>query len=253
MKKILIMKLFEVYKGVIHEAEIEACVKNYGKELFSPQLGGSEKNTNLEDKYLEHIHDFTDNQYGEETTPEFMTALKNLKKCAAQYPEVLIPDNTNVYRGLTLPISYFIKNRMPISMEKEFPYTYKARSPIQSWSTNYKAAQFFGNHDIINEVAKKLNLSDYQTPEARQELLKTLVNEDVRLAFVITYKANKSEFLFNSEYFKVLSSMYVEEEVIRMTNKPINVMAKFNDSEDVFFTFDAYKLIKLVNLAISEM
>jgi hypothetical protein len=80
-----------------------------------------------------------------------------------------------------------------------------------------------------------------------------VMDKDLRMAFVLTYMANKDEFLFNSEYFKVLSSMYVEEEVIRMTNKPINVTAKFNNSEDVFLSFKGLRLIKLINKAISEM
>jgi hypothetical protein len=247
------MKIFEMYKTVINEAQIEACVKKFGQELFSPQLGGSEINTNLEDRYLEHIHDFTDNAYGEETTPEFMTSLKDLKKCTAQYPEILIPEKTNVYRGVTLPVSYFIKNRLPINLEQAYPYVYKARSPIQSWSTNPMAAANFGNHEILNEIGENLDLNDYVTPEARQELLKMVMDKDLRMAFVLTYMANKDEFLFNSEYFKVLSSMYVEEEVIRMTNKPINVTAKFNNSEDVFLSFKGLRLIKLINKAISEM
>lgn len=247
------MKIFEMYKTVIREAQIEACVKNFGQELFSPQLGGSEKNTNLEDRYLEHIHDFTDNAYGEETSPEFIAALKNLKKCAAQYPEILIPEKTNVFRGVTLPASYFIKNRLPINLEQPYPYVYKARSPIQSWSTNPKAAENFGNHDTLNEMGEKINLAEYQTPEARRELLEMVMKEDLRMAFILTYMANKDEFLFNSEYFKVLSSMYVEEEVIRMTNKPINVTAKFNTSEDVFLSFNGLRLIKVINKAISEL
>ena len=41
-------------------------------------------------------------------SPEFLKAMKTLKGCMQQYPEVLIPEKTKVYRGLTLPAKYFI-------------------------------------------------------------------------------------------------------------------------------------------------
>lgn len=246
------MKIFEVYKNLLLEADIQACVKKFGHELFGHELGGTEKNTGLENQYVRDIVDFTDNQYGEETTQEFVNAMTTLKGCMKQYPEVLIPESTKVYRGLTLPIDFFIKNKQPITMDKAFPYVYKARNPIQSWSTNFDAASIFGNHDTLNEVSKQINIADYQTPEARQELLKDMIAEDLRMAFVLEYTTNPKEFIFKSKYFRILSQAYHEDELIRIDNKPINVLAKFNEHEDVFLTFNSYKLIKLINQAIIE-
>jgi hypothetical protein len=246
------MKIFEVYKGVLNEGQIEACVKSFGEELFSPQLGGDEPNTRLEDRYLELIHRFTDNEYGEETNPDFIKALSNLKKCSEQYPEILTPKDTMVYRGTTIPVSYFIYNRLPIE-EGEFSYEYKASSPIQSWSTNAKAAESFGNQDLINEISQKIDVEDYKTPESRRDLLKLVVEKEMRIGYILSFMANENQFIFNSEYFKVLSAMYVEEEVIRMTNKPITVNAKFNKNKIVRITSDSFRLIDLVNKAISEL
>jgi hypothetical protein len=246
------MRILEIYKNLINEAEIEACVKKFGNELFGDELGGDERNTGLENQYVRDIQDFTDNMYGQETNPDFIKALKTLKGCMNQYPEILIPEKTKVYRGLTLPAEYFIKSKQPISLQKPFPYVYKARNKIQSWSTDFDAASIFGNHDILNEVANQINFGDYQTPEARKELLKDMINEDLRMAFVLEYETNSNEFIFKSKYFRILSKAYHEDELIRFDNKPINVIAKFNDHVDVFLTYKGIQLIRLINLAISE-
>lgn len=247
------MKIFEVYKNLLTEADIESCVKNFGYELFGHELGGKEKNTGLENQYVRDIVDFTDNQYGEETTSDFLKAMKTLKGCMSQYPEVLIPEKTKVYRGLTLPAKYFIEKRQPIDMDKPFPYVYKAKNKVQSWSTNFDAASIFGNHEIINEVANQLDFSDYQTPEARRQLLNDMIEEDLRMAFVLEYDTNPNEFIFKAQYFRILSKAYHEDELIRVDNKPINTMAKFNDHSDVFFTHKSLLLVKFINKAISEL
>ena len=96
-------------------------------------------------------------------------------------------------------------------------------------------------------------MANYQTPEARKQLLKDIIAQDLKMAFVLEYTTNPNEFIFKSEYFRILSKAYHEDELIRITNKPINVMAKFNDHEDVFFTLKSYQLIKLINKAISEL
>jgi len=247
------MKILEVYKTLLTEADIQACVKKFGYELFGHELGGKEKNTGIENSYVRDIEDFTDNQYGEETTAEFVNAMETLKGCMKQYPEVLIPEKTKVYRGLTLSAKYFIDSKQPIDIHKPFPYVYKARNKVQSWSTNFDAASIFGNHDIINEMSKEFNFNEYQTPEARKQLLQDVIAKDLRMAFVLEYNTNPNEFIFKSEYFRILSQAYHEDELIRIDNKPINVMAKFNDHSDVFFTLKSYQLIKLINKAISEL
>jgi len=247
------MKILETYNTILKEAEIEACVKKFGYELFGDELGGKEKNTGIENKYLDDIRDFTDNKYGQEIDPDFVKAIKTLKSCAQQYPEILIPDKTKVYRGLTIPIKTFVEKKTFIDLNKPFPYTYTAKSKIQSWSTNFDAASIFGNHDMLNEYAATLNIADYQTPEARKKLLGDVIDNNLRAAFVLEYQTNSSEFIFKANYFRILSRAYHEDEVIRLTNKPINVLAKFNDHTDVFLTYKSIQLIRIINKAISEL
>jgi hypothetical protein len=79
-----------------------------------------------------------------------------------------------------------------------------------------------------------------------------MIEEDLRMAFVLEYTTNPNEFIFKSKYFKRLSKAYHEDELIRVDNSPINVIANFNNHEDVFISSKGVQLIKLINLAISE-
>lgn len=246
------MKLYTLYENLIKETSVEACVTQFGSELFADQLIGNEPNTRKEDNYIELIKRFTDNEYGEETNPDFMKAMTNLKGCMNTYPEILIPEKTNIYRGLTIGMDYFIINKIIIDTKNPIPYSYKARSKVQSWSTSYDSASLFGNNEILNEIAAPLDFNIFNVPEMRQRLLKFLLKENVRMAFVLEYNTNKSEFLFKSKYFRKLSEAPHEDEVIRFGNKLINTKIKFNDSEDVFLSMKGLKLINVVNIAIKE-
>jgi hypothetical protein len=246
------MKIIDVYNSIINESKIEACVKKFGNELFADELGGNERNTGIENKYVDDIQDFTDNKYGEATDPDFYKTIKNLKACMQQYPEVLIPDKTKVYRGLTIPISFFINNKMVIDMEKPFPYIYKARNKVQSWSADLDAASLFGNQDMLNDLADNIDLLNYQTPEKRLNLLKIIQEKNPRIAFILEYVTNNDEFLFKSKYFRKLSKAHHEDELIRIDNKPIKVLTKFNNHEDVFIKYKSLKLIQIINKGILD-
>ena len=246
------MKILRLYENIILENSVEACVKQFGQQLFGDELGGTEKNTGTENSYIRDINDFTDNQYGEETTPELIKDLKNLKGCVKQYPEVLIPEKTSVYRGTLIPLSYFIKNKVKINTLESIPYLYKANSKIQSWTPDFDVASTFGNQDSINEFSKDFNIQNYQTPEARQNLLSQILKANIKLAFVLNYTTNPSEFLFKAKYFRMLSKNTHEDEILRIDNKPIQVSAKFNDHEDVFLTMNSLKLIKVINYTLQE-
>lgn len=246
------MKILETYTRLITETQIQACIKKFGHELFGHELGTKEKNTGIENSYVRDIQDFTDSKYGGRITHDFLNAMHTLKGCVKQYPEVLIPEKTKVYRGLTIPAKYFIDSKTPINIHKPFQYTYKATSKIQSWSTNFDSASLFGNQDSLNDTAKGLKLEDYQTPEARKHLLSQVVADGLKMAFVLEYTTNPTEYLFKSEYFRIISQAYHEDELIRIDNKPIHVIAKFNDHVDVFQTYKGIQLIRLINLAIQE-
>jgi hypothetical protein len=247
------MKLLNIYKTLITENQVESCVKNFGYELFGHELGGKEMNTGLENNYVRDIHDFTDNKYGEETTPEFMKALKTLKGCMKQYPEVLTPNSTFAYRGVTIPIKYFIDNRQVINFENSNEYIYKANNPIQSWSTAFDATTHFGFDDHINEIADDIDFEDYNSPENRLKLLELLIKHKVRIGFTLQYQPNEDEFIFNSKYFRLLSHNTHEDELIRFSDKPIKVKAWLTNSDDSKLNKNAFILLKTINKIISEI
>ena len=143
------MKIYKLYESVLRENKATSCVKAFGYELFGDQLGGKEPNTNTERNYAEEIKDFTDNMYGEATTPEFIEALQHLKYCMSEYPEILIPEETTVFRGTMIPIKYFIQKNQQINLTGRNDYIYKANSQIQSWSIAYENAANFGTYDDL--------------------------------------------------------------------------------------------------------
>lgn len=244
------MKIYRLYESLLNEGEIASCIKNFGHELFGDQFGGTERNTPTENDYIDQIKDFTDNMYGEETTKEFITMLDKLKSCMSQYPEILIPESTTAYRGTMIPISYFIKNKQLIDLEKGNKYIYKANSQVQSWSISYENAANFGSYESFYEIVTKIDYGQ-TTKEGLMQLLKDVTKEDLRLPFILAYNTNPNEYIFKSEYFSKLSRMSHENEFIRFTNKPISVTAYMNDENTDYLTNRGLNVLAAINKAIS--
>ena len=132
--------------STINESETSntSCINSFGKELFGNQFGGSEKNTRLEDEYVQLINQFGDSDFGVSINSKLIDAMNNLKKCTSTYPEVLIPDSEILYRGSNLPFGFFLKNGLKMTQEG-VDYIYKPKTPIQSWTANEKVAEQFTN------------------------------------------------------------------------------------------------------------
>lgn len=238
------MKLFEVYESVLQESSGQACFNAFGKELFGDQLGGSEGNTRVEDKYADIIAAFTDNEYGEELGDEFMSAVERLYGCISVYPEVLIPDNTMAYRGTSIPVGYFIDNRIPIpTTDTTIPYTYRASSPIQSWSTSEVVAQRFGTHDVANELSYMLDDEE----DLSDVFLRDIWDSDLRIPFVMRYQTTHDEFMFRASALNALSQHGNEDEILRIDNRPIKLVAAFNNSAASGFNRDVSRLYTFIN------
>ena len=246
------MKIYKLYESLVNEGEIASCIKNFGYELFGDQFGGAERNTPTENEYIDQIKDFTDNMYGEETTQEFITMLEKLKSCMGQYPDVLTPESITAYRGTMIPISYFIKNKQVIELEKGNKYIYRANSQVQSWSMSYENAANFGSYETFYEVVANVDY-DATTKEGLMQLLKDVVKQDLRLPFILAYNTNPNEYIFKTEYFRKLSRMSHENEFIRFTNKPINVTAYMNDENTDYLTNRGIQMLNDINKAISEL
>lgn len=244
------MEIIKLYETLIIETQVDSCVKTFGNQLFGQELGGTEKDTKTEKNYADLISRFSSEEYGRNMNPNFVKAINSLKGCVGQYKDVLLPENNLIYRGLTLPLSYFLEKRQPIITNEPFPYTYKATSAIQSWSVNPDIAALFGNNDEINALGEQFAEGGYNTSmEKAKEFIEyvKIKHPNLKIAMILQYKTNKSDFLFKSKYFKILSNNTHEDEVLRISNKPITVNAKFNYHEDVFITYNGMMVLKLIS------
>jgi len=168
-----------------------------------------------------------------------------------QYSEVLIPEETRVFRGTMIPLKYFVKNKEIINLEGGGnKYNYKAKSKVQSWTVNHQIANKFGDNSQLNRYAKQINVDDYDSPIKRKELLNDLISENLYLGFRLTYNTTINDFLFKSKYLNRLSHNGDEDEIIRVTNGPIIVDAYLKTGVGTDFNGLSFNLIKLINLAI---
>lgn len=235
--------------GLLLEGESNKnCIDNFGKELFGDQFGGFEKNTKLEDEYVNMIKNFGDINFGSNLNPKIIDALQHLKQCVSTYPEILIPESETVYRGSNMRLSFFIKNGLKLS-ENGIDYRYNPRTAVQSWSADEKiASQFAGDYD---EDLAKLGKTfiKYQSRGIKHEdkfFLEVLTKKEyMNLIVPILYVADVdgNDFLFKHKYFNKLTGEN-EDEVIRVSSEPINVKLKVNISKLDLYT---KKFIKAYN------
>lgn len=233
------MKLIKLYEGIIRENNAQSCVSKFGEILFANPLGGDEKNTKLEDKYVKTIYNFTDYDFGNNLKPAVEKAIIDLKDCMSTYPEVLKPTVEVVFRGASAPIIEFIRNgRLPTYNEAE-PFVYRARSPIQSWTEYESVAENFGDGTKLNELAKFIDDYDELTLDF---LIPKLLK--IRIPVILIYKSSSKDFLFKGEYLNKLSSFGTEHELIRVEDTPIKVNAYLNEK---WLSMASVRLINKLN------
>ena len=232
------MKLVKLYESVLREGKAQSCVAEFGKVLFGDQLGSTEKNTNIEDKHLKAVYNFTDFDFGENMKPEIQHAISDLQTCMSTYPEILKPKTEKVFRGTSAPIMLFIKNGKLPTYNRTQPYLYKAKSPIQSWSEYESIAETFGEAEELNELTRRNDFSDAGLEQIIPEL------HNIRIPIILVYVASPKDFLFKGEYLNQLSEFGTEHEVIRVDNSPINVKAYLNEK---WLTYESRNLLDRIN------
>jgi len=233
------MKLVKLYESVLREGAAESCVAEFGKVLFGDQLGGNEKNTNIEDKHLKAVYNFTDFDFGENMKPEIQQAISDLQSCMTTYPEILKPKTEKVFRGTSAPIMEFIKNHKLPTYNETAPFIYKAKSPIQSWSEYESIAEGFGEADNFNDFSSEID--DFNDLKL-ETIIPKLRNQ--KIPVILIYKATPKDFLFKGEYLNQLSEFGTEHEVIRVDNNPIEVEAYLNEK---WLSYSSRRLLKLIN------
>lgn len=229
------MKILKIYESIIREEEASAkanyCIKAFGHELFADQLGGSEPNTDKENDYVKLIKAFTTINHGVELQKELVTALNHLSDCMSVYPEILVTKGY-VYRGTIVPFKFIYDNIQNFNNMGEIPFTYHAKSIIQSWTENEEIAKQYSygvkNQRIDNAFIEFNNIKpNYlkMSPEQQVKFLNDFLNRFTFLSdnvpVMLRAQANPDEFLFKAKYFKKLSEYSLEDEVLRIDNRPL--------------------------------
>ena len=229
------MELFKLYESLLREEVsngVQACVTKYGKELFAPQFGGEEPNTDAEDDAIADIGSFTNTTFGSRIAPKFVDEMQDLKKCISAFPEVLYPEGV-AYRGVAIPLKNLIPVISNINLDRTFKYNYAARTKIQSWTSSYEVADDFGSaavgpftYKFIYDVMDKNLLKDKLVEFSQNESSFNTFLDFFRVPIVLKHTASPDQFLFKAKYFSALSNSEDEDEVIRVTNEPIAVEAR---------------------------
>jgi hypothetical protein len=232
------MKLIKLYENILNENSAQSCVAQFGGVLFGDQLGGDEKNTGIENKHVKAVNNFTDYDFGKNIRPEIIQSIKGLQDCMSTYPEVLKPKTEMVFRGASAPIMEFIKNGKLPTFNETQPFTYVARSPIQSWTEYESTAEDFGSAEKLNELSNQRDFDDMRLEDIIPMLKK------IRIPVILQYRATPNDFLFKGEYLNKLSEFSGEHEVIRVDDSPIETNAYLNEK---WLSYPSIKLLKRIN------
>ena len=247
------MKLYKIYENLLTESKISGCLTKYGNQLFAQQLGGTEVNTDIENNHLDLIQKYTDDEFGSELNNDTVEALNSLINCVKQYPEVLEPNNVNVYRGERIKLSYFIENNILIPLKTPIKHTFNAKNPFQSWTENLEVAQSFSNaFDDVNDKMWENFTKEFKMVYNKGEKVENdfYLNKvlkkymDLKIPVIVSIKATSETFLFKADVMNKISLMDVPEyEVIRIGNSPISVDMNLSNVLNLY----SVKALNLIN------
>lgn len=192
-------------QSYLEETLSTEAIKKFGHVLFGSARQLPEQDTAYEKKIYKNITDWIKGayMYGRQNN-DIDNIIKELLDLQNQYPDVLKPDTTTLYRGVQL-LSYeqfHIKKRDFKNLDNSYMISKKAysifpKSNIQSWTTDIQTAENFIKNEFYDDA--------------------------------LVYKAifSPNELLFNSnilyELAKADGATVAENEVIHFGNKPIDV------------------------------
>lgn len=241
------MKLFKLYKNLINEGTIEACISKFGNELFSPQMGGYEINTPTEDKYVELFQNYSNNSNF--INSDFINMANDLNRCLSNYPNIQYRDGF-IYKGNNIKLgdlfSIFDNVTNNIRVGQPFNLIYAPKQPIQSWSDDEDVAlnDFGSSGPKLNNLINKFKI------EKDRNNLKNL-SKDVKenyfhlgVPLLLKYRVQPTDLVFKGNFFKYIARQE-ENEVLRLDNRPIQVTAKIIPME---LSNDIFKLLESIKL-----
>jgi len=188
------------------EEKSKGCLARFGNYLFGEfkefYKEEKEKDTQTEEMIFAYIKDFIDGEFtGNKKDSVLIHAFEELKKCQKDYPEVLKPDVSKLYRGITLAekdlqnIKLVNKNSKHNKNAVIGKYNYYGKSKIQSWTPKFELAKKFAK-----------------------------LNKDNKIPVVLEYNFTNKSLLFNTKFLVALSKLAGfkdESEIIRIENKSI--------------------------------
>jgi hypothetical protein len=184
------MKIFNLYESVLKEEEttknVQSCIRHFGHELFGDQISYKEPNTSIESKFAEMIYNFTDFAYGTQLStdnPGFIAAMNKLQSCMSSYPEILMPEDTSAYRGISFTLDKAIKLWQSVNGKTQFKLKYTPMHYIESWTESVNVGIEFAHmsqtpwlsdlattisklkdpNDIINAINEEMPSNHYHT------------------------------------------------------------------------------------------
>jgi hypothetical protein len=209
-------KKMKQFNEIICEISSQECEEKFGEYLFGEFKefyikAGLEKDTPTEKKIFDNIIKFIRGDYvGKKEDQTLIKSLKELAECKSRYNIILKPEQNILYRGSVISETDLnkIKKLSPTSeigqqFNKIGKFTYKGRSKVQSWTTNMNVAKMFAEDSYY----------DYSIPSSSPAVMR------------YNFKGGK-DILFNTTFLNKLSKKAgysVEDEIIRIENKPIKV------------------------------
>lgn len=244
------MKIFNAYENVLKEEQntqgIESCMKFFGNELFGDQFDGKEPNTNIENKTIDDIRKYTSNSFGTQLgsdNPTIIAKLNKLRACISQYPEILHPSGEKVYRGFSLPLNVVLNIFKRTNGKSPFKMPYHPKYYIESWTETRDVGLDFASGSEspwVLELGGELEEYDNQSDEMKIELINEAYNgsrflNETKVGFLVSHDGTPDLFLFKAEYFRQLSSVHHENEILGIGSKPFTCLWEYRFATTFMF------------------
>ena len=180
--------------------------KDFEKVLFGDLKKSTEKDTKVEKSIFQKLKRFITNP-SPDNKEAAHKALQYLKKFKEIFPGDLKSQHEIAYRGTVMNAEEFKEKFSKIINKKMYkngkiikiPFTYRAKSEIQSWTTN-------------ESVAKKFS-------EKMPYIKKRASQMRSNIPLIVTTKIDDT-FLFNPTLTNRVTEKYTEYEVIRLSKRP---------------------------------
>lgn len=203
------------FKEILEASEKDGCELRFGEFLFGEfkkfYKKEFEKDTPTEKMIFQYILNFIRGDYMDTSKDGILlSAFDTLNNCRNKYKNILMPDKTELYRGIGITKKELKGLTLTKSDKKDYSegtYKYRGKSMVQSWTPNFHSAALF------SKTAEEKNL----------------------IPAILFYKFSKKSLLFNSKFLNKLSKLSgygSEDEIIRIENKAIKCKVYISNDQN---------------------